>query len=677
MSSKKIRGINILNPVDVDRDYYLKAIDFAIENNYNHIQINGPSHDFKRSNVDGMVMYKKYSQFNYEKDEKYVNYCMDVVNECLEKSHSAGIKTYMWHHELEVPTDFMKTFPEILNDCGDVEITHPLIKDFAENKMKDFFEAYPLMDGLVITYYETKIPLLRLKNQKLNTEERMEYVTRILYDACKKMGKELVVRTDAPLEEDYKVLLSCYEKVSTEMIIMDKWTQYDWSLSLPQNSFIRNIDKHPLLIETDIFGEYFGKGRLPMMLKNHIKENFEFCEQFNPAGYCSRIDRGGYHCFGSVNEINLHIMKAHLYDQNVDAVINEFFDKKYGASSKKVLSIMEKTEDVLRKTLFANGYYYSELSRFPSLNHCKNHFYFEHMREVCNIESDEWFVPKNFNRGEIANIFNDILSAKKTAEEMLEVVLSLKDEICQKDYDELFTKFKNLELVCKCWVELANVFYNYVKYFENRDSFFKDNLFLALDKLKEYDTEGDTILKENFHCRFAEVAGKRTDNKDVVGEFINEVKKTFEYECKAVKEIESRSPVDYVVCGGGFEGHGLKKECNFSDTVILNGEFARIPGNRQGLDWSLINAHGWFSFKMKVKENAENTVRVVVGGKTDRVNFKLTVGEKEFVIDRENTGKNIVEVKYFATENEKCARVQVDKISGHTPCVYTIEILCN
>ena len=62
MSKKKVRGINILNPVDVDRDYYLKAIDFAIENNYNHIQLNGPIHDFKRSNVDGMVMYKKYAQ---------------------------------------------------------------------------------------------------------------------------------------------------------------------------------------------------------------------------------------------------------------------------------------------------------------------------------------------------------------------------------------------------------------------------------------------------------------------------------------------------------------------------------------------------------------------------------------------------------------------------------------
>ena len=229
-----------------------------------------------------MIFYKKYSEFNYEKDAEYVNYCIDVVNEALEKSNKAGIKTYMWHHELDVPSDFMARYPEILNDCGDVEITHPLIKDFLENKLKDFYETYPLMDGLVITFYETKIPLLRLKNQKLGQQERMEYVTNILYETSKSMGKELVVRTDATLEEDYKVLLDTYEKVSTDMMIMDKWTQYDWSLSLPSNQFIKNVTKSPLLIETDIFGEYFGKGRLPLMLKNTSRKTLTFVNNLTP-----------------------------------------------------------------------------------------------------------------------------------------------------------------------------------------------------------------------------------------------------------------------------------------------------------------------------------------------------------------------------------------------------------
>ena len=70
-------------------------------------------------------------------------------------------------------------------------------------------------------------------------------------------------------------------------------------------------------------------------------------------------------------------MKAHLDGENLENVIDKFFLDRYGKAGLKVRNIMEKTEDVVKKTLFANDYYYSELSLFPTLNHCKNHFYFE------------------------------------------------------------------------------------------------------------------------------------------------------------------------------------------------------------------------------------------------------------------------------------------------------------
>lgn len=39
---------------------------------------------------------------------------------------------------------------------------NPLVKDFLENKILDFFEAYPLMDGIILTLHETKILFLKL-----------------------------------------------------------------------------------------------------------------------------------------------------------------------------------------------------------------------------------------------------------------------------------------------------------------------------------------------------------------------------------------------------------------------------------------------------------------------------------------------------------------------------------
>ena len=682
---KKVRGINILNPVDVDREYYLNAIDYAIENEYNHIQVNGPIHNLQKSNLDGMMFYRKYKQFNVEKDAEYVKHCMAVVNEALEKSHKAGIKTYMWHHELELPNAFNDTFPEILNEYGDVEVSHPLIKDFLEHKIQDFFAAYPLMDGFVLTYYETKVPLLRLKKQKMTVNEIMTYVTKILYDTCKSLGKEVIVRTDAPLEEDYQILLGAYERVATsDMMIMDKWTQYDWSLSLPNNYFIRNIKKNPLLIETDIFGEFFGKGRLPLMLKEHIKEKFVYCEKYNPIGYCSRIDRGGASAFGTVNEVNLHIMKAVLNGFDLEETIEKFFINHYGTPGRVVKAVMEQTEDIVRKILFANGYYYSELSWFPTLNHSKNHFYFELMRENYKIASNEWFVPVNYERGDVENIFRDLDSAQEEAEQAYRKIEKLKDQIDEVKYSRLFIDFKNLELVAKCWVEMAKVFYHYVRYFDEKKEEQKTHHKVAFrnatENLRNLDADGKRVLGKDFYCNIADVGGvggKQGYCENILN-FVEEVTESFTYEEKVVKELAKEELTDFVVCGGACEGHELQKEVNFSDTLLVGGELVRIPGNKEGMKWSTIVAHGWFSYRLKLKPSQENVIRITAGSSVDTLKMKVTVGTQEYVIDRSAEvldGKQVISLKYLASAEEEAAMIKIEKITANMPLVYMIKVI--
>ncbi len=672
---KTMQGISVLNPVRVDREIYLHSIDLAIKQGYNHIQLIGPIHDPIRGNVDGMIFYDKYARFNDEKDAEYVRHCIKVVNEALDKSHAAGIKTYMWHHELDVPNAFTQAFPEILNDYGDVEVSHPLLKDFLENKLSDFFTTYPKMDGLVLTFYETKIPLLRLKHQKLGKMERVKYVTQILYDTCKKFGKELIVRTDATLEEDYVTLLQVFEEISTDMVIMDKWTQFDWSLTLPCNQFIRNIKKNPLLIETDLFGEYFGKGRLPLMLKEHILEKFSFCEAFQPYGYVSRIDRSGFYPFDDVNEVNLAIMHAVMSGENVDEAIDKFFSEKYGKAGEAVRKAMEKTEDVVRHILFLNGYYYNELSRFPSLNHSKNHFYFEMMKENYSIASDEWFVPIGWQRGPIENVFKELQIAKKDTADLLERVVGLQGEIEKEEYDRLLVKFQNLDLVSKIWETQTQIFYAYVRYFESGRVEYKDKLFQALETLSFYNEQGKALLGDKFHCVIGDRMDGKSHDQDFIGDFIRETKASFTYEEKTVKKLKTEELTDYVVCGGGNEGHKLQKEVNFSDTLLIDGELVRIPGNRKGLEWSMISAHGWFSYELKIKPNQENVIKILAGSNTDRLDMKVIIGEQEKSVKEQIIGKKELAFHYSARDTQETVRIRIEKISGNMPYVYTIKAL--
>lgn len=674
MKEKKIKGLSVLNPVRVDREIYLGSVDHAIKHGYDHIQLIGPIHDPVRGNVDGMVFYNKYSQFNATKDADYVNHCMSVVNEALERSHAAGIETYMWHHELDIPDGFCEAFPELLNEYGDVEVSHPILRDFLENKLKDFFEAYPLMDGLIITYYETKVPLMRLKNQMLSKTERMKYITQLLYDTCKRYGKKIIVRTDATLEEDYVTLLGVYEQVSTDMVIMDKWTQFDWSLTLPPNEFIRNVKKNPLLMETDLFGEYFGKGRLPLMLKEHIVKNYAHCEQYDPCGYVSRIDRSGFYPWGEVNEVNLVIMHALISGDDLDDAIDEFFKERYGRAAGAVRGIMERTEDVVRRILFLNGYYFSELSRFPTLNHSKNHFYFEMMRESYSIASDEWFVPDEWDRGNIGDIFDEIEVAKRDASMLLQKVISLKDDIAEEEYGDLYVKFRNLDLCARIWRELVDVFFSYARYIDSGAKEYFDKLNKSLVSLSELETLGKELLGDKFHCIIGDRFDGQIHNKDMISEFLVEVRTSLEYEERLSCMLNAEGLVDYVICGGACEGHRLQKEVNFSDTLIRDGELVRIPGNRKGLEWSMITAHGWFSYEIRVIPERRNIITVEAGSNTDVLCMKVIIGDDEHTVDIQSGKKQELAFEYKAKNDENSVRIRFEKLSASVPCIYTVKV---
>lgn len=666
MKTYNVCGISVLNPVDIEEEYLNFTVDYAIEKKYNHVQFIGPIHNNVKGNIDGMTFYNKYSQFNDEKDADYVNLNLRLINQALEKTAQAGIKSYMWHHELELPVNFSKAFPQVLNSDNDIEVSHPLVKDFLENKIKDFFNAYPKMDGIILTLHETRVPLLKLKNQKLDKVERVKYVTKILYDTCRALNKELICRPFASIEEDYAMMTKAYEEISNEMVIMDKWTQFDWSLTLPHNKFFAKIKNNPILVETDIFGEYFGKGRFPLMLKDHIQKKVEYCDSFNPVGYCSRIDRNGRHPFGDVNQVNLDIMHACTMKEDVENAIDNFFENKYPLCAKKVREIMEPTEEILTKIIYLKGYYFSELSLFPQLNHSKNHFYFEMMREDYALCSGEWFIPIGWQRGDIKGVIEEKEQAVSLADKVYQKLITLKDKMDKEEFDKLHVKFLNLKLCANIWRTLIDVFYNYAKFFEVGGGNFQIELYSALDKLEYFNEQGYTLLGKDFYCLNGDT------NYNYIETFVKDVKESFTAEKQAFEVLSKQNLLDFVICGGASEGHKLKKEVNFSDTLVKDGRLARIPGsNRKG--WSTVNAHGWFAYEIKVTPNKTNRIEVVAGSLTDTLDLKITIGDKQMVINKQINKEQVINFEYTAKE-ENAVYIRFDRLTANTPCIFEIKV---
>lgn len=676
--SEKIKGISFLNPVDVEEGYIKKCAEYAISHGVKHFELIGPTHDPVKGNCDGMMLYRKYAQFNDGKDKEYIKYCERVVNEVLDMIEPYGIKSYYWHHEMEVPLDFDEVYPEIYNADGDVEVTHPRLKDFLINKIEDFFYTYPKMTGIVLTLHETRIPLLKLKNQKLDKIERVKYVTGIINETCERLGKELIVRPFASIAQDYDDLMDAYEQVSKDLVVCDKWTKYDWSLVREHNPFLSRI-KNPLIVETDIFGEYFGKGFIPLMLKEHIVDKVKYCNTFGVRGYVSRIDRNGYIPFGTPNEVNLEIMDAAVEGRDVDEAIDAFFRREYGEYGDVVKAAMEDTEKLQVKALHAGKTSMHFLSSFPPLFSMKNGY---------RIFRDD-YVPKkmtaNYKPLDINAVLADKAEAVRITGEKLALIETLKGKLDDEKYYSVYMRFKNFHLIAKIWEQLTIIYYNIARYFEHHEEEALPKIYTAIDTARGIDREGFEALGNDFHCealslkkgtpfRSRGIGSDSTDPRDSHVYLLDPLLKTaLDLEVQKDRELRAQNPVDYVIAGGFSEGHNLKREVNFSGALTYADGVCRTAGSERGSYWSMLKAHGWFSYDMKVKEGTENTIIITGKGEDGVLSFDLDIDGEKTRHSVSGEGILTVEHRFTPKAGTNKVTVRIDRCRS-LPFIYTLMI---
>ncbi len=670
---RPIKGISVCHPTSVKEEYLLRCAQYAIEHGVAYFEIGGPMHNPVRGNCDGMMLYRKYAQFNEGKDLEYVEYCQKVVNRVLDMLEPHGIKSYFWHHELEVPLGFDEVYPEIRNADGDVEVTHPLIRDFLEHKIEDFFHTYPKMNGLVLTLHETRIPLLKLKNQKLDKVERVQYVTEILYSTCKRLGKELIVRPFASIAADYDDFMAAYERVSPELTVYDKWTKFDWSLIAPHNPFLARIKNNPLMVEGDIFGEYFGVGYLPILLKDHIEKKVAYCMQFSPRGFACRIDRAGRNPFGTPNEVNLEVLDAALDGRDTEQAVQTFFEREYGACAQTVRLAMEGTDEIQIKAMHAQGYYnIHALSQFPSPGTMRwQHRYF---RNDYKPKPGTWQELAGFPGMDHEAVLADKDEAIRLSEEKLAIIRTLEGKLEPEKYYGLYMRFMNLNLVTRIWKQVALIYSGLARYFEHGSQPHLEQVYRAMETLKQIDDEGYAALGVDYYCE-ALAPYKENGRRSKLQYLESDLKHQIEMEVQTLEELRAQDLCDFVVAGGFSEEHNIKNEPNFSSAVCLPEGICRSAGSTMGKKWSVLKAHGWVSYDMKVRPGVENTLVISGKGQDGPFSFNLDVDGQTSRVLLEGEGFLEHVYKFTPGAEAKQVTVRIDRNSDVMPYIHTLKML--
>ena len=294
------------------------------------------------------------------------------------------------------------------------------------------------------------------------------------------------------------------------------------------------------------------------------------------------------------------------------------------------------------------------------------------LKDDYKIKSIEWFIPIDWQRGSIKNLLLEKQIAVEKSEKLFEKVKDLEEKLSKEDYADLYNKFANLNYVAKIWQEVLNIYIFYVKALEISKNF-ESKLNKSLERLNAINNEGKALLGDKFYPLIADNLTGGTAKQDKIETFIEEVKASYKAEKKAIEETDKQL-TDYIICGGALESHGLKKEVNFSDTLIYEKELCRIPGNIKGLKWSGINAHGWFSYEIRVKPNSKNVIKVLCGSVNGKLDAKITIDGNEQEIREEISDKKWLTFNYLEKGGKDKIEIRIDKISANVPLIFKIEV---
>jgi hypothetical protein len=329
--------------------------------------------------------------------------------------------------------------------------------------------------------------------------------------------------------------------------------------------------------------------------------------------------------------------------------------------------------------MHAEGWPLHWLSQFPPLFTIK--YGYRIFRKDYKLTPRQLEDGLQFFRPQV--VLRDQDEAVARIEEKLKLVKTLEGKLDSEKYYSIYMRFTNFLYVAKIFRELSRAYIAMATYFEDNDESVLPEIFDAIDKMTALDDAGYRELGPDWHC---EVLSLKPGNPFItysitvdysrrtsqVFHLKNMLGRAIALEVEARHMLAKENPVDFIVAGGFSEGHCLNCEPNFSGALTLDDGNCRTAGSERGAYWSVLKAHGWFCYDMKVKPNAENTL--VVRGKGHTGTFSIDISIDGTVTRHSITGNGILEIARTFTpgKDTETVTVRIDRNSESLPFVYTL-----
>lgn len=406
--------------------------------------------------VDAIITYRDFERLNSNLSElqRQENYA--YLRELAQKVKNQGLELNCWYHVFRhSPDELVEVYPE----AQDVDSN--FVWDFVTACINEFFDLLPEVDRLTLTsLHET--PSIMKYGGSMSREDRLLKLYLTIYNACKSHGKGLVIRDFIVKDEDFSAFLSIMDRLPGDIVIMTKEVLADWThLRLPLNPYLMKYMGRNLVVEMDVYGEYWGRLDVPCCIPEYIHRVIRGILPFKPLGITARVihdDATSQHfrtIFDSPNDINLYVLSRFLrdpgyrvapgrpwhgdYAQMDTSIWIEWARAKYGEeAAAQVVRALRRTEEIIRLTLDAAGVYDQVHSRLPKVL-SQEHF------------GDQSGLEKRLDKAGIEMLRNEKDEALHLAERSFADIEGAAGALKPDDYRQLKALFEGVIFVVRAF----------------------------------------------------------------------------------------------------------------------------------------------------------------------------------------------------------------------------------
>ncbi len=634
---------SIMHPTKPTLDYMREIINAAENYTVDSFEMCGDAHG-STGNMEGVIRFRDYPVVAKRLDTRAMDEHAALLRNVAQLAHDSGRPLFYWHREVMVPPEVIESVPGLLDEDGEFNLLGDAYRALVVSKIREFFDAVPNMDGIVLTVTESDYSVIHNScPERYPPATVVKHLSSIFAGELNRLGKRFILRSFGSIAQDYEDILEGARLVGGlyDFEIETKITPYDFSPFLPMNPYLKRTGRFSLSAEYDSIGEFLGAGYLPAADPERMIECVRHATAMQVDRHVIRVDRIGHSTAKSAQAVNLYAFDRAINDPGVtsDAIWQEWSAINWPECGEEMVALMRRGIEMVKRAHFiAGNVIFHAFPIDPAMKWIKACGILSLFKPGFDLSrhTGMWGILAEGKAPSRAEIMREKDEAVRIADECLGSLRTLKSRLPDIEYAAVEKTWLNAMQATR----LIRAFCNCVcAYFDDMEA--ARDQYLALEKAMAL---AKPVFENVLACALSLEPGAMTtvpskksheygDNEPLVSSVQAAYAKPLwkiiqslpaEYRGEFAERAEWRATpgiVDFVVCGGVGDDWRVRRYMHASHAPMRGDRPARIAGNR-------VFPNGFIECELEVPRSGRFKI-LVKGEPSESAGFLLALNAGE------------------------------------------------